>query len=48
MKILFCGLGSIGQRHLRNLRKIKIKCEISCLKSSKIDIVLNDNNIILL
>ena len=47
MKILFCGLGSIGQRHLRNLRNLKIKCEISCFKSSKINIVLNDKNIVL-
>ena len=22
MKILFCGLGGIGQRHLRNLRQL--------------------------
>tara|TARA_B100000242_G_C43040254_1_gene485242 strand:+ start:1098 stop:2132 length:1035 start_codon:yes stop_codon:yes gene_type:complete len=47
MKILFCGLGSIGQRHLRNIKKLKIKCEISCYKSTKKNIVLNDKNIIL-
>ena len=39
MKILFIGLGSIGKRHLINVKqylsKNKIKSEIHCLKSKK-------------
>ena len=35
MKYLFCGLGSIGQRHLENLRKIDKNAEILAYRSSK-------------
>lgn len=45
MKILFCGLGSIGQRHLRNLIEINNKLKISYLYSSnKNKFVLNKEN----
>ena len=45
MKILFCGLGSIGQRHLRNLIKINHNYKISYLsKSKKNKFVLDKNN----
>lgn len=47
-KILFCGLGSIGQRHLRNLIEINNNIKLSYLYHSKRNkFVLNKNNKIL-
>ena len=44
MKILIIGLGSIGQRHLRILRKIfKKKLTIYTFHTSKNNLVINDN-----
>ena len=48
MKALFIGLGSIGQRHLRNLLQLMPEVDLSAVrrKHSK-DIVFDDNNKIL-
>ena len=47
-KILFCGLGSIGQRHLRNVIDINKNIKLSYLYHSKRNkFVLNKNNKIL-
>ncbi len=44
MKFLFVGMGSIGQRHVRNLRKILgYECEIIAYRMRNQDIVLNEN-----
>ena len=43
MKILFIGLGSIGQRHLRIIQKLYKKNNIYYLKVSKSNIVINDD-----
>ena len=43
MKILFAGLGSIGQRHLRNLRTLLgNKCEFLAYRTQGSNLVLND------
>ena len=44
MKILFLGLGSIGQRHLRNLNKINKSFEIYAIRHLKRNFELNNNN----
>ena len=44
MKALFLGLGSIGQRHLRNLKKIAPDTEIIAYRSKKIVPFLNESN----
>ncbi len=42
-KILICGLGSIGQRHVRNLQNLfGKKIELACYRTRGIDVVLND------
>lgn len=45
IKILFFGLGSIGQRHVRVLKKILVnkKVNLYCLKTSKKNYVIDDN-----
>ncbi len=43
MKILFIGLGSIGQRHLRIIKKLYKKYKIYYLKVSKSNIIINDD-----
>lgn len=43
MKILICGLGSIGQRHLRNLRKFnKENLEIAAYRSRNFKIIISE------
>ena len=44
MKALFIGLGSIGQRHLRNLKILLPDCEIIAYRSSKQVPVLDPDN----
>ena len=44
MKILIIGLGSIGQRHLRNIKKISPKTEIYALRKLKRNFILNNKN----
>jgi len=44
MKALFIGLGSIGQRHLRNLRKLRPDVEIMAVRSTNTAPVLSDSN----
>ena len=44
MKALFIGLGSIGQRHLRNLKKLLPDCQIIAYRSSKQAPVLDSDN----
>ena len=46
MKCLFVGLGSIGQRHLRNLKKVLPDVQVLAFRSSKNNTVpfLNDKN----
>lgn len=44
MKILLIGLGSIGQRHLRNIKKIDKNVEIYAFRKLKRDFVLNNKN----
>lgn len=44
MKALFVGLGSIGQRHLRNLKQLKPEIDIIAYRSSRTAPVLSDNN----
>ena len=43
MKILICGLGSIGQRHLRNLREFKKEnLEIAAYRSRNLEIIISE------
>lgn len=43
MKFLICGLGSIGQRHIRVIREcISSQSEIAALRSRNIDVVISD------
>ncbi len=42
MKILFVGLGSIGQRHLQNLKKIRKDVELFALKTSNKNEIIKD------
>jgi predicted dehydrogenase len=42
MKFLFCGLGSIGQRHLRNLKKLRPDAEIYALRRTSNSLVIED------
>ena len=44
MKILFVGLGSIGQRHLRNIKLLYPKSNILAYRKLNKKIVLNNNN----
>lgn len=44
MNILILGLGSIGQRHLRNLKKISPKTNIFALRKKYLTPMLNNNN----
>jgi predicted dehydrogenase len=44
MKALFVGLGSIGQRHLRNLIQLKPNIELIAVRSSRASPTLNENN----
>ncbi|MDC0195464.1 Gfo/Idh/MocA family oxidoreductase [Candidatus Thioglobus sp.] len=47
MKALFVGLGSIGQRHLRNLKKLNPEIDIIAFRSSRTAPVLsNDNKVV--
>lgn len=44
MKFLFAGLGSIGQRHLRNLRTVLGEsCEVFAYRSGRKDVVLSES-----
>ena len=45
IKILFFGLGSIGQRHVRVIKKIlnNKKVNLYCLKTSNKNFVIDDN-----
>src|SRR3990167_1547365 len=43
MKFLICGLGSIGQRHIRIIRKVLgDDAEIAAYRSRNIDVVISD------
>ncbi|MEQ8247502.1 MAG: Gfo/Idh/MocA family oxidoreductase [Alphaproteobacteria bacterium] len=43
MKILICGLGSIGQRHARLLRQVGGKgLQLSCFRARGLDLVISD------
>lgn len=43
MKFLICGLGSIGQRHIRMIRKVLgEEAEIAAYRSRNIDVVISD------
>ena len=44
MKVLFIGLGSIGQRHLRNLVTLKKDIEIYAYRNSRSVPLLSKNN----
>jgi predicted dehydrogenase len=44
MKALFVGLGSIGQRHLRNLKKLRPDIDIMAVRSQRVAPVLSDSN----
>lgn len=44
MKILMIGMGSIGQRHLRNIKYLYKNCEIYALRKLKRNFVLNNKN----
>lgn len=44
MKALFIGLGSIGQRHLRNLKKLSPQIKISSYRTKKDTPLLSENN----
>lgn len=46
MNILIIGLGSIGQRHLRNIKKIKPNSQIYALRKTHATPLLNDKNIV--
>ena len=44
MKFLICGLGSIGQRHVRMLQKVMgPDAEIAAYRSRNLQIVINDD-----
>lgn len=43
MKVLIAGLGSIGQRHLRNLRKLNSKIEIIAYRSVGLNLIISDD-----
>lgn len=47
MKFLFVGLGSIGQRHLRNLRKLKPNCEVLAYRKLNRNLSLSNTNKVL-
>ena len=47
MNILIIGLGSIGQRHLRNLKKIEPKAQFYALRKKYTTPLLNSKNIII-
>ena len=47
MKILFVGLGSIGQRHLRNLKKFFPKFKILAYRKLNRKLSLNNKNRVL-
>ena len=43
-KVLICGLGSIGQRHLRLIKSLKNNSfEICAFRSRKLDFIISDN-----
>ena len=44
MKALFVGLGSIGQRHLRNLRKLKPNIDLIAVRSTRSAPALSETN----
>ena len=44
MNILIIGLGSIGQRHLRNLKKIQPKAKFYALRKKYTTPLLNSSN----
>jgi len=44
MKALFLGLGSIGQRHLRNLKQLKPDVEVHAVRRARTTPLLDDNN----
>jgi len=44
VKVLFVGLGSIGQRHLRNLKKLKPDVELMAVRSTRSVPVLSNTN----
>ena len=44
MKALFVGLGSIGQRHLRNLKALRPDIELLAFRSSNLSPLLSENN----
>lgn len=44
VKVLFVGLGSIGQRHLRNLMRLKPDCEVTAVRHNRSVPVLSDTN----
>jgi|TARA_B110000114_G_scaffold177563_1_gene209504 predicted dehydrogenase len=47
MNILIIGLGSIGQRHLRNLKRIQPNSQIYALRKTHVTPLLNDKNIVI-
>ena len=47
MNILIIGLGSIGQRHLRNLKRIQPNSQIYALRKTHITPLLNDKNMVI-
>ena len=43
MKFLICGLGSIGQRHVRTIRRVMgDTAEIAAYRLRKLDVVISD------
>ena len=42
--VLFLGLGSIGQRHFRNLKKIDKKLNFFCIRRKNIAPLLDNQN----
>ena len=47
MNILILGLGSIGQRHLRNIKKINPNVKIFALRKKYTTPLLNNKNIVI-
>ena len=43
MKFLICGLGSIGQRHVRLLKGIDPNVEIDVYRKRKLGLLINDD-----
>jgi len=43
MKFLICGMGSIGQRHVRLLRNIDPEIEITAYRNRKLELLINDD-----